>query len=305
MYVIVFNAVKKKEHQIKILWSMVLGSLIPMAIGYYQFLTGTGHAWKSAYYASRRPDSCLGEWNIYGEFLCISIVAGLILFFMEKRFNKNKILLAGILTSLLFSLIISLNRGSWISFAIGLSVASIVFIRKIKLRWVVITGVVISLSMGGLIYQRFKQLDQKKDGFSQNTLEGRIYYWQKLFPLIFRKPIVGHGIGASVIVGDRYLKKGMAPHNDYLRLALEIGIPGSLLYIAFLSSVFLKELKSAMKSGNWEIGFPMLMIISYVIILSAFQNIIFNVTIFPMFMALLALSHKASKLAAHRYDPKC
>jgi O-antigen ligase len=295
MYVLVFNAVQKREQLRTILWCIVLSSLIPMAIGYYQFVTKTGHAWKSAFYASRRPDSCFGEWNIYGEFLCVCIVTALMLLLLEKGPTIKKILLGIILTLLVSSLVISLNRGSWVSLSAGVVISSLVFIKKVKLRWIVLTALIIFVSTGGFIYKRFQQLDEKWDGYSQNTLQGRIDYWQKLIPLIVDKPLIGYGIGSSVIVGDQYFKKGMAPHNDYLRLALETGIPGALLYLIFLYWVFLKELFDRIKK-RWEIGYPILILIVYVIVLSAFQNIIYNVTIFPMFTALLAISHKSSHL---------
>lgn len=292
MYILAYNSIED-EHSIKrILWAFVLCSIIPMATGYYQYFTGTGHEWKGVYYASKRPDSCLGEWNIYGEFLCINIIATLILFLKEKRFNKKKIFLSLIILSLIISLILSMNRGSWISLFLGLMFATLIYKKRIKFKWIVFAGLLITISFGGIIYERFEELRKSKDGYSQNTLQARIDYWNRLIPIVLDKPWIGHGLETAIIEGEMPYKKILAPHNDYIRLGLEIGIPGALFYLVFLLIVFLRSVEQKYHIDKWEINFPVLIIICYFIILSAFQNIIYNVTIFPMFMALLGISHK-------------
>ena len=83
LYILAYNAVKSDQDINRLLWGYLICTVIPMLFGYYQFITNTGHTWKGAYYAGRRIDSLLMEYNAYGEFLCISICAGIMIFFAQ------------------------------------------------------------------------------------------------------------------------------------------------------------------------------------------------------------------------------
>ena len=295
LYILLFNSINSKKDLNTILWAYMLCSIIPMLFGYYQYITGTGHAWKGEYYIGSRIDSFLGEYNAYGEFLCITICTTLMLLIQEKNRNRMMIILV-ILGSLFASLILSLNRGSWISLAIGFIIASFFYIRKIKITWIVIGCLVLCIASGGIVKQRFEELNEKTGTGTKNTFLGRIEAWKIIFPLVLEKPITGYGIGTVQLVTKEYLKKEIIPHNDYLRLCIEIGIPGALFYISFLFIEIISSLRNLTKKKNWHINYPLLICVIYFTVLSTFQNIISNVTVFPMFLGLLGVSHKYNSL---------
>ncbi len=295
LYILVFNAVKNDQDIDRLLWIYLLCTIVPMIYGYYQFITATGHAWKGAYYAGRRIDSLLMEYNAYGEFLCIAICAGLMLLF-RKRSRKKRLIIGIIFISLLVSLILSLNRGSWICLFLALMLAAPFYRYRVKLPLLIGLSCLVLLAASPFIYQRFMELTVVTEFGTKNTLLGRISGWQALWPIIKQHPFAGNGIGAIELTVYRELGYAYVPHNDYIRLAAEGGIMTLLCYIWFhLENISGNILKNRYRL--WRINYPLLVAIIYFAVLSFFQNIIYNVVVFPMFTGLLALGHKANKLA--------
>jgi O-antigen ligase len=295
MCVLMYNNTASEGDFMMLVKSLVYCSLVPMAFGYYQFVTGTGHAWKGQYYAGSRIDSFLGEYNAYGEFLSLIICAAII--WLSRETDKRKRLFVALsLLSLIISLILSLNRGSWIALAFGLSTAAIIFYRHIKIRWLVIAFTVISLAGGPIMIKRFQELDVKTGYGSKNTLEGRAHYWQDIFGLVLERPILGYGAGtAMAVLEKRFGEEAMALHNDYLLLWFECGIFTVMAYLLFLASntLFFLTRRNTLFIVNYALSAACL----YFMVISFFQNIIMNVTVFPMFMALVGAGLKLNVLA--------
>jgi O-antigen ligase len=75
---------------------------------------------------------------------------------------------------------------------------------------------------------------------SQNPVElyesmhwlGREMIWPIVFSVFLQSPIFGHGIGSEMVVTSQYIppEGGAIVHNEYLRLALDTGLIGVLLY---------------------------------------------------------------------------
>ena len=297
LYILCFNAVQSKKDANKILWIYLISSTIPMLFGYYQYLTGTGHAWLGVSTMGYRIDSVLCEWNAYGEFLCLNVCVAFMLLINETK-SVRRMLIIGALASLMISLILSLNRGSWIGLGLALISATFVYIRKVKVTWIVLGLVIVGLASSGIIISRFEMLHEERPwgGGTKNTFQGRINAWKVLLPVALKRPITGHGVGTIREITKKYLKNTIIPHNDYLLLCLEIGIPGALLYILFLFSELIRSLKNVSKTENWNINYPFLMVVIYFIILSAVQNIIQNLVVFPMFLGLAGLTHKVNTI---------
>ena len=296
IYMLVFNSIQTENDIRKILWIYVLCTIIPMSFGYYQYLTATGHAWKSQYYAGKRIDSFLGEWNAYGEFLCIGIAAILALLNMKLK-KKWHHLLKLFLGSMIISLVLSLNRGSWVSLGIGIITATIVYWRRISIVKITAGIVLIMIMFGGIIFERFSELKQTNSvGMSKNTLENRIEGWKNLIPLIVNHPIAGNGLDASLIITKNSIGPSFAPHNDYLRMALELGIPAAILYFIFLFGQVWFALGRFRQKEYWQINFSLMILSVYFLIISVLQNIFTNQVVFPMFMGLLAIGHRIPQI---------
>ena len=300
LFILILNAVKSEADIDRLLWIYLLSAVIPMIYGYYQFVTATGHAWKGPYYAGRRIDSLLMEYNAYGEFLCITICAALMLFFRQK--TKKKRLIVGILfISLLINLLLAMNRGSWICLLFALMAAALFYRKKVSLPLLLGLSLTALLLASPVIYNRFMELTLQSEWGGRNTYLGRISAWKILMPVILNHPFTGNGIGAIQLITERELGRTIVPHNDYVRLLAEGGIFALLSYIWFHgANLYLYIVKYRYQA--WQMNYPMLVAALYFVTLSFFQNIIQNVVVFPMFTGLLAMAFKANSIAYRGVD---
>lgn len=269
-----------------------------MIYGYYQYFTGTGHSWRQelSHLAGTRIDSLIGEYNSYGIFLGIGIIAILMLLFQESS-RKKKILLAVILVSAIISSILALNRGSWISLSCGFLIAYFFYKRQFKLRYILITGSLIAIFFSGMILERFGALGEKTYMGSSDSFAGRVAFWEKIVPLVNKHPLIGFGVGTAPLVTEKYLKNPTPPHNDYVRLSLEAGLPVALLYCYFLAREIVYSLRLTRRKENWYINFPYMVLVIYFVIISLTQNIFANVIVSTMFFPVIAVVKKIEKIS--------
>jgi O-antigen ligase len=284
IYLLVYNSVKTPEDVRKFLITILIAAVIPMLFGYYEYFTGTARSWGGVL-GSQRITGMMGECNEYGEFLALTLVACLLLL---KFTIKNRIWVYIAFISIILSLILGLNRGTWIALTIAIFLSSFIYIKKISLIQVMVLFSLIFLIFGGIVVSRFSELGTKNQyGGSNNTFQGRIQYWQKLTPIILESPLVGQGLGMSSFVAK---KIGYA-HNDYILLMLEIGIPAALLYFYFLIIQMKYFLNHRLDEYYW-VYYLSLICTCYFAIISSVENIIFDGIVLPIYMVLIAIGHR-------------
>jgi O-antigen ligase len=264
-----------------------------MIVGYYQFFTGAGGmAFEGI---SNRAIGTLGMANAFGIFLALCLCGTIYILQFEKN-KLPKLSMVIILISIIISSFLALNRGTWIAFTIAVFFSSFAFIGEIKTKWIIIAGISIAIVFSGLILSRFQQLEETEPWQRSNTMKGRVEIWKAAISLVPTHPVVGHGIGTAQLVTLKYEKINAVPHNDYIRLLLEIGIPGVALYVFFLAKIFMFNVKMIFRNDRTAIYFPALICITYWIIISGAQNIIYNLVNFPLFLALVAINFKWERL---------
>ena len=291
LFLIAYNGINQREDALNVLEIFSLSAVIPILVGFYQQLSGNFTMFRDVNFP--RVCSVFGVANAYGIFLSIVSISTLILILCNRRRRMYMTLMAGIL----ISQILAMNRGTWIAFTLATAVASLFYLRKIKIRWFVIAFAALFILFSGMIVSRFQALeDPSVYGHRYNTFEGRIHYWEQLLPFIARKPFSGHGLASSVDIAQRYFGTKAVPHNDYLRFSLETGIPSAMIYIGFLLMELLRNVFVTRYDSRWKINYPMLILNFYIIIISFTQNIFFNLINFPFFLALIGLSVKVNCL---------
>jgi O-antigen ligase len=294
LYNLVYSSIKSISDAKKILYSLVLASVVPMLVGYFQFFTGAGR--KGIEGLTNRVIGTLGIANAFGIFLVVCLCATLALL-LQKNKGFQKRLLICILSSIVVCTIIALNRGTWIALATALFVAYIGYRKKVKVRWIIVPCILIAIIFSGMMIQRFMQLKEKSEtGQSTNTFARRVETWKNVISLVPKHPVIGFGIGTAQEVTIKFYRHDAVPHNDYARLLLEIGVPGLLCYIIFLLRELYRSLKLTFDQKSWFVNFPVLICIIYWIIISFAQNIIYHVVNFSIFLALIAVSYRWNEL---------
>jgi O-antigen ligase len=116
--------------------------------------------------------------------------------------------------------------------------------------------------------------------------------------LVPQHQIAGFGIGTVKLVLTKFHNLSVVPHNDYVRLMLEVGITGALFYVVFLMRELYRNVKLIFDKRNWFINFPMLIGVIYWLIISFVQNIIYHQVNFPLFLALLAIARRWNEMTS-------
>ncbi|WP_234086641.1 O-antigen ligase family protein [Azonexus sp. R2A-61] len=122
------------------------------------------------------------------------------------------------------------------------------------------------------------------DRFGNESSSGRDVLWDYFYGLMSDYPDFGIGFGhsfysvppeISVLVGG-----GTAAHNDYIRLAVEIGFYQTIVFFLVFSFLYLRNIFSGSKDG-WLVGFAFL--VSYLIFVYV-ENALATPTYYPMLL---------------------
>ena len=125
-------------------------------------------------------------------------------------------------------------RGAWIA-----AVAGVVGVglsrRSARLVGVVVVGVVAVAVLVPSSMGRFADLGSadRATGAASNSLAWRVDYWHDAAGLATRNPLTGIGLDMVAVAFD----ESVPPHNDYVRVIVELGVVGALVYLALLGTL--------------------------------------------------------------------
>jgi len=292
--VIVYNAISCRNDVVKILVAVSYSSIFPMIFGYYQYFLnrGTIDPITGPYRAS--SVFTVDSWGI---FLCFSIFATLFLYIESKKMGMRKISTScfPILVSLLLSLGLTYHRGSWIALTLSI-IVMLLITRKLKLLLMfTVVASVIAIGFHDEILNRFSDLFVKRQ-YGFNSLEARLILWKSTISLLPEHFLIGHGLGCGKEILTKSGSLSMVPHNDYLRLLLEVGVIGFLLYFIMLVGELFISFKMY-KYKNLRLENAVLFgCITYFILISATQNIMYDVINMGLMVTLLSVLKKRTGL---------
>ncbi len=243
----------------KLLFVLLLGAAATTAVGWYFFLVGKisiegGHDMIR---------------HFIGPFFWKNPMAAYLILFLpiasamavhERGWKRAFAIVLSIL--MLGGLVLTRSRAGWIAFAISIAILFIPgLLIRIKAKSFIVLGVIAILGTGigfalaprDAIAERAESIvqigsDAKNSNESRSTGE-RVAMLEGGIEMIGDYPVFGVGPRAWPAVRAAYLKKLVFlprfPHNAYLRIAAETGIPGLLLLCIALLSVFIPLWKSA------------------------------------------------------------
>jgi O-antigen ligase len=192
-------------------------------------------------------------------------------------FETRRVALRGMLAMLLvlsaFCLLETYMRGAWIGFAI-----SLVMLGALRYRALFAVGVialvVAVVSFPGTVHkveQRFGDLSTQSAAASNNSWTWRTGQWGRMLHFGSDKPLTGQGFGSYSrltvkqfgtedphygTIFDRQhpltSERGFAAHNDFVRMFVEMGVPGLCLWLAVLAGL----LSTAFRARRWPAMAP-------------------------------------------------
>lgn len=226
VYILVSNLFETEEKINKLLQAVLISVIVPSAVGFYQFLTSTGN---QAAYGFNRIFATFVHPNPYAFYLTMLLPIGIVLL-LKDGFSSRRIGLGILCVTMGISLILTYTRAAWIAVFLAILFLGIFRYRKLLLISVPLFFLLIKFNPG--LAHRFGDVFEFSSYYDpQNSFLWRIKLWSQTIPLIFSRPILGHGLSsfASYFRGEA--------HNDYLRVAFETGLIGVGAHLWILLSL--------------------------------------------------------------------
>ena len=217
-YILCYKYVDSEKKARKFVTVFLWSSIIPIAVGLSQLYTGD-----SAKLFFRIRGTFVNP-NAFGQYLALVSIFAIV--FMLYT-NRNKQLLLLFIVFSVFSLIMTLTRSAWIGFFVGIIVLLLITKRSSKrlsiffLMAILIFTVITSLPTFDNLLVNTMDLENVE----VSSVASRLLLWGDILSRIYQNPFLGIGLKQS------YFLLNVEPHNDYLRLLLELGVIGFTLFL--------------------------------------------------------------------------
>lgn len=261
--------------------------------------------------------------NFYGTYLVLTMGIGMGLFLLATE--KKPIIMLGIILTFMTSVLLYTNtRSAWIGLALValFYTLTIVRVQKQWKRWGLllfamgIMAIVINASEGsrylGKIFITFEESsDLLDDGFTGHEGSSRFIIWQKDLTILDDYFWIGSGVDTHGIVypatpdeleeyfNNRTIMVDKA-HNEYLQIAVTIGVPALLIYLMLLIKIIRQARKSLRLANSHQ---QMLLYVLFAVIAGYLVQAIFNISVVsvaPFFWMLLGLLYGYSSYIQNR-----
>ncbi|MAO71501.1 MAG: hypothetical protein CMD02_03200 [Flavobacteriales bacterium] len=205
------------------------------------------------------------KYTEHNVFLASTILILIYSYFKLNLQPKFKILLLIFLPFYLFSLFTEAGKSGQLVFVLLLLIFIFIHLRK-NIKYLLIAigllflGLFVVYNSSEMLQKRYKQEISR---FLNKQSSSRSLLFTHSIELIKKKPIIGYGAGAFTDVfrkidneTEKIVKYHQTPHNNYLYVWVELGIPGLIIFL----SVFyfqIRELKK-LKDGFVRILLPIM-----------------------------------------------
>ena len=292
MIALVLNQLLDSEKRLKhLLCAVFVSAIPPLLMAAVQLASGSGLHVSSIF---GRVQGTFTHPNPFAMYLTLLIILGLAI--VPDLSHRLKMLLVPLLGASGFFLLFTYTRSAWVATVAGLLVVGMCNGRKL-LGVVGLLVVVVAFTVPG-VAARFADLEETSSasGAPTNSLVWRFGYWQQALELS-NSPLIGEGL--STVRASTDVEK--EPHNDFIRVYVEMGIVGMAAYLWLLFSFAgvarrgLREVTSGLDRGVVA-GFTGAVVAF--LLLSLVSNVITQLVILWYFTAIASAAVAAPRLVA-------
>ena len=255
LYFVGWVYVSKQNRFIDLIKLIIYSSIIPLIFAYIEYFSGSGLYTNPGF--ENRIAATFGHPNVLAYFSVI-ILALIISIWLQKnnpmiKLEKEIFALIGI--GYIIVLLITFTRGAWfglILFVILMSLAQYP-IRTFKISSIIISSTLILVLTYNFLaspnvldlkpLEQFPVINRITGLFNNDPSDSviwRLNMWDDSYNKALDSPIIGFGTGSSetIIEQTRGTFRGsLEVHNDYIKIFLEQGIIGFVLYIILILSI--------------------------------------------------------------------
>jgi O-antigen ligase len=245
--------------------AILVSAVVPVAVALGQFASGrfmVRDGVKAIEGPFQHPD--------YFAAYLVVVLTVCVVVLLESRGLARRALLSTLLALAGFCLLETYTRGAWIAFALSLLTLGALRYRSLFLVGAI--GLVVAfVSFPGTVHkveQRFGDLSTRSAAASHNSWAWRTGEWRRMLHFGNDRPLTGQGFGSysrltvqQFGVEDPHYgtifdprnpltsERGFAAHNDYVRMFVEMGLPGLFLWLALLVGLLATSLRARRTSG--------------------------------------------------------
>ncbi len=318
LYFIAFNMLKSKK-DLKLVWgSIVTGITVTIIWGLIQYINGY-FDFEMRYLAAADAIHLVyiqGRWRIFGTLTSpaqygVVVTIFSMIFILLGVFIKGKIKWLYVILALLgfAAMVFSGTRTAFIVIPLALG-AMVLLERKPKLYGLsaglaVIFLIVIMMPTNNYHIKRIQSVFKTEEDASFQVRENNR---KAIMPYIYSHPI-GGGLGSTGVWGMRFSPytqlAQFAPDAGYMRIAVELGWLGLILYLALLINLFWLSLKSfkRLKDPNLRIlGLALLSGLSTLFLIEYAQDINGKLPMNILLWILMAVMIRLPEIEEQRVD---
>jgi len=289
LYAIGFILIDNLEKFKKLIWVILFSILIPGLVAFFQFFTQTGMTIIDEE-ISNRIYGTFAHPNLFAYYLVIPLSLGLFLFLNSKKSQSNLSKNSHLFFSLpiFILLMLTYTRGAWMVFLAVIFVLGIFRYRKFLLG--ILLGLILIYFIVPPLHTRVNNLFEYNP---YSSIQWRINLWKDSLKYAQEKFTTGYGLGSAskIILDKRGEQFGSSdPHNDYLKILLENGIPSLLSYLILIIALLIILLKKYFQSDSVFIKnlFLLLIGISFGLYAMSFaDNVLRNTALQWVFWSLI------------------
>jgi putative inorganic carbon (HCO3(-)) transporter len=269
----------------RLLTVVLLSAVIPVGVGIVQLATGQRLVKEG--YASIQ--GTFVHPNGFGFFLLVVVSIGLVAFLEARTVQAKRALglLVGLAAVCFF---FTFTRSAWLAFVVVFGLLAALRYRRLALVGLAAIALAAAAfpSAAGQVTGRFADLSPSSAEYSNNSLSWRQTLRERMLPYGQERPLTGHGFGTYLPLSDveigvydyEFQAEGESaaymqtyPHNDYLFMFVELGVPGTLLWLATLVALTLVAWRARRVPNLRPYALALTGVLGMLIVVSAFDNV--------------------------------
>ena len=305
MYFTGYVLIQSKDDLINFVKVVIVSSIIPTSVGYFQLLNGAGLYTNPGF--ENRIAGTFGHPNVLGYFLLI-IIALMVYMFFENSIKKPlyKVAFVGYGILLAILLIATYTRGAWIGLALLLVGVSLIrYTKKALIMGSIITPIIV-IGVAGYIWLEqniWYNLTPLEDipviarvvglfnGDPSDSIIWRQVMWADMYNKGLSRPWTGFGTGTIEIIVEqvRGVSLGaLEAHNDYIKIFVEMGIIGLVAYVLFIIGI-VYSLLIRIQSRKDTLLLIMTFLVFAIYLSSIWDNLLRQTAVMWIFFGLLGM----------------
>ncbi|MEM3434252.1 MAG: O-antigen ligase family protein [Candidatus Methanomethyliaceae archaeon] len=280
-----------------------LSAFVPVVVGLHQFISGTGSLVTPGL---NRIHSTFWYPASYSFYLLVVIMV-LIPKIHLGPVSVTKVLRIALAGFCALSLLFTYTRSAWLGVLFAVCIFGVFYNRRLLFAVVIIVFLVVLtvpsvkerfkevITAETFSLQPTKQTPQTALGAS-NSLQWRIIFWKEMLSLVPARLWTGYGVGSfDGLAATTRIGISIAAHNDYLRILVEMGIPGLFVFL-WLQLSTLKEAWEVYRQHkrNWQSVFAVAFIGLYLsmLLIASVDNVLSFHTVGWYLWAFAAIVHR-------------